>query len=217
MKERLVSEMIQAGYSPYREFHGEAEVENWAWAHYGDLLGMSPKSKLYEDIFAYTGSLSTPINRLLRHAPPYGTPEFFKYDPGDFQFAYEVIPGIAEALNRHRTPEAIVAYRFTQLKAMKQLCGTKRFRSGLLFSDKAFFSTTLLRKRLLQLGKEHRCNCVLKLYLPKGTHGAYVSFKDKRDLLREYEFLLPPNTKFEIAKVWTFTYPRVIECVALVD
>lgn len=209
--------MRRADYSQYREFHNEAEVENWAWTHYGDLLGISPKSKLYEDIFAYTGSLFTPVNRLLRYAPPYGTLEFSKYDPGDFQLAYEVIPEIAEVLNRYKTPEDIVAYRFTQFKVMKQLCETRWLRSRLVFSDKAFLSTTLLRKQLLQFGKDHRCNCVLKLYLPKGTHGAYVSFKDKRDLLREYEFLLPPNTKFEILKVWVLTYPRVIECVALVD
>lgn len=209
--------MRQTVNNQYREFRDEAEVEDWAWEHYGDLLRMSPKSKLYEDIFAYTGSLFTSVNSLMRAAPPYGAPEFSKYDPGDFQFAYEVIPGIADALDRYETPENIVAYRFIRLKAMKRLCGTMWLRSGLVFSDKAFLSTTLLREKLMQFWKDHRCDCVLKLYLPKGAHGAYVSFKDKRDLLREYEFLLPPNLKFKIVKVRAFTYPVMIECVALID
>lgn len=209
--------MRQTAYNQYREFRDGAEVETWAWKHYAGLLNMPRDSKLYQDISAYTGSLFTPVNRLMRALPPYGAPDFFEYDPGDFQMAYDVIPGIVDALNQYETPESTVAYRFTHLKVMCSLCGTKWLRSGLIFSDKAFFSTTLLQKQLVQFGKEHRCNCVLKLYLPKGTHGAYVSFKEEWSLLREYEFLLPPNIKFKIIKVWAFTYPARIECAALID
>lgn len=207
--------MKEIFYKHYREFRDEAEVEAWAWEHYAGLLSMPRDSKLYQDISAYTGSLFTPVNGLMRAIPPYGTPGFFECDPGDFQMAYDAIPGIVDALNQYETPENIVAYRFTHLKVMRGLCRTRWLRSGLIFSDKAFFSTTLLRKQLVQFGKEHRCNCVLKLYLPKGTYGAYVSFKEEWSLLREYEFLLPPNMKFKIVKVCAFTHPVLIECAAL--
>lgn len=192
-------------------------MEAWAWEHYANLLNMPRDSKVYQDISAYTGSLFTPVNRLMRALPPYGTPDFFKYDPGDFQMAYDAIPGIVDTLTQYEIPENIVAYRFTHLKVMRGLCGARWLRSGLIFSDKAFFSTTLLQEQLVQFGKDDRCNCVLKLYLPKGTHGAYVSFKEDWSLLREYEFLLPPNMKFKIVKVWAFRYPIMIECVALID
>lgn len=139
-------DMRQTVNNQYREFRDEAEVKDWAWDHYGDLLKMSPKSKLYEDIFAYTGSLLTSVNSLMRAAPPHGIPEFFEYAPGDYQFAYEAILGIADALDRYETPENTVAYPFTQLKATKRLCGTMWLLSRLVFSDKAFLSTTLLRK-----------------------------------------------------------------------
>lgn len=128
----------------------------------------------------------------------------------------EMIPRIADVLNQNKTPEDIIVYRFTHLKVMRNLCGTWLLRSGLTFSDKAFLSTTLLWKQLVPFGKDHHCNCMLKLYLPKGTHGAYVSLNDERDHLREYEFLLPPNLRFKIVKCCFLSYPARIKCVALV-
>lgn len=207
----------RTAYNQYREFTNEAEVETWAREHYAGLLQMSPKCQLYEDIFSYTGNLFTSVNELMRALPPYGTPAFLEYSPGNYWEEFEMIPRIADVLNQNETPEDIIVYRFTHLKVMRNLCGTWLLRSGVTFSDKAFLSTTLLWKQLVPFGKDHHCNCMLKLYLPKGTHGAYVSLNDEWDRLREYEFLLPPNLRFKIVKCCFLSYPARIECVALVD
>lgn len=200
-------------YSEYREFWDEAEAETWAREHYGTLLELPFESEVYKDFFAYTGNWSVPVNNIMRLLPPYGTPEFFECDPGEYQEAYDTIPRIVDVLNQYELPESIVVYRFTHLKMIRDLYGVRHLRTGQVFSDKAFLSTTLLRKQLVPFGRSRRCDCVLKLYLPKGMHGAYVSSQDERDVLREYEFLLPPNITFKIVKVHRLMYPKEIECV----
>lgn len=197
----------------YREFHSCDEIEAWAMEHYSKLLMLSPESQTYQTIFAYTGSWYKAINAILRVAPPYGTPEFGKLNPGDYQEACDAIRLIADKLDEFVLPEDVVTYRFTHIKDVKKLCGKTLLRQGVVFADKAFLSTTLLKEQLVEFGKQHHCNCILKLFLPKGLHGAYVSFMDERDCLNEQEFLLPPNVKFEIAKVHRLTFPIVIECV----
>lgn len=202
--------------SKYRKFRSEEEAESWAWEHYEEIMALSPESKLYKDIFAYTGNLFVPVNRVLRALPPYKTSKFTSYDLGAYHEYHDIIPEIIDTLNQYKTPENIVVFRFTHLRVIKNLCGTRWLRSGLEFSDKAFLSTTLLRNHLVAFGKQHHCNCVLELCLPQGTHGAYVSLPNPWDL-KEYEFLLPPNIKLKIINIYAFTYPVIIKCIAQVD
>jgi len=57
-------------------------------------------------------------------------------------------------------------------------------------------STTLVLGLLKEFAKKHRYNCVLKLYLPKGTKEAYIRFNNS--ILNEHEFLIPPNLTFRL-------------------
>lgn len=198
----------------YREFYSCEEAEAWAMEHYAKLMTLSPENQVYKTISYYTGSEYKILNELLRIMPPCGTLEFDKIDLREYQEECEEIHLIADTLNEFALPESIVTFRFTHIKDIRKLCGKAIPRRGMVFADKAFLSTTLLKEQLVDFGKQNRCNCILKLFLPKGLHGAYVSFKDERDCLNEQEFLLPPNIKFEIISIRWFTFPAVIECVA---
>lgn len=201
----------------YREFDSAQEAEQWSHQHYGDLLNMDPESALYRLIFAYTGSWYLVLNRLLRTCPTFGTPEFDTADFGEYEEEKQQIIEISQILNRHTLPENIIAYRFTHITDVIRLLGKHWPQKGKVFSDKAFFSTTLVQDLLIGFAEEHRCTCLLKIFLPKGIHGACVSFKTSKTLLNEQEFLLPPNVKMRIKKVHYFTWPIQIDCIALLN
>jgi len=69
----------------------------------------------------------------------------------------------------------------------------------------------LVPSLLKEFAKKHKYNCILKLYLPKGTKGAYIRFSNC--VLNECEFLLPPNSKFILVrKHISLKYRMVYEC-----
>lgn len=199
----------------YREFSSEEEAEEWARQHYADLIGIPRDDELHKIISSYTGSYYKWYNNLLRNYMPVNSSEFKKIDSIDVRENVIEIQKIIEALCKYSLPENIIAYRFTHKAVIKSLCSGKNICVGTIFSDKAFFSTTLIRKLLNEFMWKNHCNCLLKLYLPKGLSGAYVSIDKEWSCLNEQEFLLPPNTKFRIIRVHRFTYPLVIECMAL--
>lgn len=63
--------------------------------------------------------------------------------------------------------------------------------------------------------REHEMDCLLKIYLPKGFPGAYISEYREEDRLDENEYLLPAGTKLKIIKRRLFTWPMVFECIPL--
>lgn len=201
----------------YREFKSAEESETWAWQHYANLLGLPPEDELYKMISSYTGSYYKAYNKLLRTCPPLDSIEFRKINFEDYADLVEEIYKISRTLKNYSLPENITVYRFSHKKDIRKLCGKKIFCVGMEFSDKAFFSTTLVKDKLERFRKENRCDCLLKLYLPQGFPGAYVSFKQDWSCLNEQEFLLPPNVKFRILKIHYFTYPLEIECIAICD
>lgn len=200
----------------YTELKTSDAANEWAWKYYSDVLNMDPQSPLYVSIFSYTGSCSDHWNTLLRNCLTIEQGSFLKTSINFAKNTQEEIENIYHFLCQHTIPENIIVYRYTQLKDIQCLCGKKILRPKLQFSDKAFFSTTLVRSLLRHFACEKHCNCVLKLYLPQGLPGAYVSFKDKRSHLDEQEILLPCNTKFEILKVHWLRFPIVIECKAII-
>ena len=199
----------------YREFSNADEAERWAWEHYSDLLSLAPESEQYKLIFSYTGSWYKVLNRLMRVCPAVGSEAFDKVDFGDYAEEKAEIVALTSILQSYSLPEPIVVHRFAHLSDVVKMSGARILRKGVHFSDKAFVSTTLIKKLLVPFGKENGCSCVLKIYLPKGLHGAYVSFKTDKTLLNEQEFLLPPNVPIEIVKIHYFTWPIQIDCVAL--
>jgi hypothetical protein len=199
----------------YRQFNDAEEAEAWAQRHYADLLGLPPENEIRRSVFFYTGSCYRLYNKLLRDCPPLGSDEFEKIDFRESREEIAEIQKINKVLLEHTLPENIVVYRFTHKRIIRRLCNSKLVHKGDVFSDRAFFSTTLVRPLLEGFGKENRCDCILKLYLPKGLPGAYVSFKDGRSCLNEQEFLLPPNIKFRILRIYGLKYPQEIECLAI--
>ena len=194
----------------YREFSNTDEAERWAWEHYSDLLNLPPESELYKLIYYYTGSMYKIINILLRGSISNDT-----FDVEEYTEEIEAITKLNVMLQSHSLPEPITVHRFTYLSAIKRMAGVRFLHKGVCFSDKAFVSTTLIKKLLVPFGKENKCTCVLKIYLPKGIHGAYVSLKTYKTLLNEQEFLLPPNITMKIKKIHYFTWPIQIDCVAI--
>lgn len=199
----------------FQEFSNTDEAAQWAWEHYYDLLSIEPESKQYKLIFSYTGSWYTTLNRLMRVCPAIGSTSFDNIDLGDYSEEKEAIIALNSVLQDYSLPEAIVVYRFAHLSDILKMSGAHFLRKGVRFSDKAFVSTTLVKKLLVPFGKENRCSCVLKIFLPQGIPGACVSFKTDKTLLNEQEFLLPPNIPMEIVKVHYFTWPIQIDCIAL--
>ena len=201
----------------YREFKTAEEAEDWAGIHYADLLSMNPEDELYYIISTYTGSWYKCLNRLLRICPPLASADFNHVNFCEYEDEKQEILKINSALNRYSLPENIIVHRYTYLRDVIKMTGKCILRKGLCFSDKAFVSTTLVKGLLEQFSRENRCTCVLKICLPKGIPGAYVSFKTDKTRLNEQEFLLPPNIKMKITKVHYLTCPMQIECLALLD
>lgn len=125
---------------------------------------------------------------------------------------YTLVNLINNVVLNNFTPEDVIVYRSTRIKVIKELCGKQILRKGLIFADKAFLSTSFCAGCAYDYGKAHANDCILKLYLSKGTKGAYLSYKGTFSNLNEQEFLLAANTAFEIIKVHYFTRPMLIEC-----
>lgn len=201
----------------YREFDNIEETEIWARMYYSDLLNLPREDELHKMITYYTGSCYKWYNKLLRDYLPVDSDRFKEIDSADVRDDVIEIRRITETICKYSLPENIIAYRFTHKAVIKLLSNGQALRSGTEFSDKAFFSTTLIHYLLKDFRWNNRCNCLLKLYLPKGLPGAYVSIDKEWSCLNEQEFLLPPNIKFRILKIHHFTYPLKIECMAIYD
>ena len=199
----------------YRVFNEAVTAEQWAWKHYGDILNLDPESDLYNLIFSYTGSWYKVLNRLMRILPAIDSEDYETIDFKDYVEEREAIVFLNSILCSYSLPEPIVVYRFAHFSDIVKMSGHHVLWKDVCFTDKAFVSTTLVKDLLISFGKENGCSCILKIYLPQGMVGAYVSLKTENTLLDEQEFLLPPNITFKIIKVHYFTWPIQIDCVAL--
>lgn len=197
----------------YREFINTEEAEQWAWKHYADFLNFPPESEIYKTFFWYTGSWYTECNNIMRSIPE----KCIGINSGVSAEVIRAIQIMNDVLCSYSLPENVITYRFTHKEDIKKLCHAKRLPVGMTFADSAFLSTTLVKSLLENFGKENHGDCVLKLYLPKGTPGAYVSFNDNRSCLNEQEFLIPPHMRFQITKIHYFTFPLLIECMMVID
>lgn len=211
-------EMKEVEYTQYKEFLCAKDAEEWAHTHFSDVLALPKDSFTYQSVLYYTGSMSRKWNRTLRRCPSIESGDFEKYASSDCASDGEHIGRIKEVnrfIRQHNIPEDIVVYRYTHRKVLKQLCSAAILRKGMIFTEKGFCSTTLVKDALQKFSEQHECDCVLKIYLPKGLPGVYASLDFPLSVLCEYEILLPPNVQFEIVKVHTFSRPLLIECRAI--
>lgn len=201
----------------YKELRNSDEATTWANTYFSDILALDENNSVFKSLYYYTGSMSRKWNAVLRRSPSIESSDFEKYAGREFSSDGEQIRRIKEVnsiLRQHTIPENIVVYRYTYRKDLRQLCSAKSLKKGLCFTDKGFVSTTLVRELLLPFAKKRRHNCLLKLYLPKGLQGAYVSPPHSKTKLNEQEILLPPNTQFEIRKIHRSLFCTTIECTA---
>ena len=189
----------------YFEFHTADEAEHWAEIHYPNLCGEQRKNNPdYERLFFYGGSCYKPYNKALR------------YGWGYSEDTMHEVQQLIDILDKYELPEPVVAYRYTHKQDVKLLCLGKCPQPGMRFADKGFFSTSLVNYSLDVFKKKYGCNCLLKLYLPQGLHGTYISLKGTSSIQNEQELLVQRNTEFEILKIHRLTYPMLIECKAII-
>lgn len=213
-------EIKKVEYTQYKEFLCAEEAEEWAYTHYSDVLALPKDSFTYQSVLYYTGSMSRNWNKVLRLCTSIESGGLERYATGYFASDSEQLRMIKEVnrfLREHSIPENIVVYRYTHRKVLKQLCSAGILRKGMIFAERGFCSTTLVKDALQKFSKQHECDCVLKIYLPKGLPGAYASLDSPLSVLLEYEILLPPNIQFEIVKVHTFSHPLFVECRAILS
>lgn len=198
----------------YKEFENSDEGSAWGCLHFGDVL--TPiNNPAYESVCFYTGSMSRKWNTVLRRHPSIESGNFEYSARGEFAEDGEQIRRILavnSVLTQHNIPENIIVYRYTHKKLIRELCSKQILKRGMCFADKGFFSTTLVSQLLIDFAKKYRCDCLLKIYVPTGTRGAYVSIKNSLTTLDEQEVLFAPNVRLEIVKVNYLTSPLRIEC-----
>ena len=203
----------------FKEFENSNEGDSWGGRYFSDILNPED-NPYYESIFYYTGSMFRIWNKVLRRHPSIESGQFLHSAKGEFAEDGEQIKRILavnSVLTQHRIPENIIVYRYTHKKLIRKLCFTRSLRRGMTFVDKGFSSTTLVRDLLIDFAEKHACDCLLKIYVHKGTMGAYVSIKNPISRLNEQEVLLAPNTKIEIVKVNYLTHPLLVECKVVWD
>lgn len=199
----------------YREFYTDNDVHEWAMRYFKQWIKdiQIDDTQLKEDkldkknisylLYVYTGNMNIPYNRFLRG---FRNPE---EDDEDYSNDISII---VKEISKFELQENIVVYRYTYKGLFKHMFKSLKAEVGKSFMDKGFVSTTLVSKLLKRFAKEHNCDCILKLYLPKGTKGAYVSFD--KSILNEHEFLIPPNATFKLVrKYFSFKYWNIVyEC-----
>ncbi len=206
--------MHDESFMDYREFATSEEAHAWANEHYSDLMFEDRFGEARDKIIEYTGNTYIPINSVLRVAPDYGSEAYDKCNFGDREDYRDDIMLLHDTLSQFPLKENIVAYRAITWRSLFRLCkGVPR--KGIIFKEKAFASTSLVRSSVLYYSKEHNCPCILKILLPKGLSGAFVSNYADYDRLDENEFLIVPNSRFEIVAIHPFSRVQRIVCRAL--
>jgi hypothetical protein len=194
----------------FREFHSSQEADEWAIHNFGQWIKDIRDSKDNLDrnsvaylLYAYSGNMNIIYNRFLRG--------FKDFDEDESKEYSRDIAIIAKEISKFELQDNIIVYRYTNRKWFGYLFQGLKPRLGKMFTDKGFMSTTLVPQLLKEFAKNHRYNCILKLYLPKGTKGAYLKFDNS--ILNEQEFLLPLNSTFRlIRKRLSLKYGMVYEC-----
>lgn len=199
----------------YKQFQTEQEALCWvtkyyrAWLNYiQEYKNAKKPDNAAQLLYDYTGGMNIPYNQYLRKMN-----ELKKENVEQYSRDIDII---TKEISKFSLLENIVVYRYTSTGFFKTMFLSPKLQVGKTYTDPGFMSTTLVCNLLQAFAAKRKYNCLLKLYLPKGTKGAYVKFDDS--LLNEEEFLLPPNTTFRvIRKYFDFKYHRVYECEVLIQ
>lgn len=181
----------------FREFCTNQEAYKWAMDNFGSWIKRiqfdkdnDNKNNISNLLYDYTGSMNIIYNEFLREHNGFDEIEIKEYSKETAIIAKEIC--------KYSLQENIIVYRYTRKNLFKRMFETSKPKIEKTFTEKGFMSTTLIAEELKEFAKEHKYNCILKLYLPKGTKGVYITFHN--DLLNEHEFLLPPNSTFKLVR-----------------
>lgn len=197
------------------EFHSEQEAHEWAMKYYEKWIrdiqpDLANIEKLDENnigylLYSYAGNMNILYNEFLRGI----NKEVYKDNLDEYSKNIDII---TKEISRFELQDNIIVYRYTHKNLFKYLSKSLKIKIGNTVIDKGFMSTTLLPNLLRKFAKDHHYNCLLKIYLPKGTKGVYIRFD--KSVLNEHEFLLPPNATFKIVKKYfSIKYLKIVyEC-----
>lgn len=194
----------------YKKFKTEDDAKKWAkenYEHWLEKIQITKYSYLSENVndllYGYSGNMDRIYNQMLRGKKKYNKKETEKYT--------QHINIINNTISKLQLKENIQVWRWTDKKEFKLLFKSNNIKKGDTFIDRAFMSTTLVVDLLENFAKERKYDCLLKLYLPKGTKGAYIDFYSKQSILNECEFLLPIGTSFVLKR--KYFSPRYMKMV----
>lgn len=182
----------------FHEFYSIKEAKSWGKKYYGKI----PEENIYSEIEQYCGYLFNPINAVLREE------DLSWYGENAEERYQNRIHIIKPWLYNFKLPEDIIVYRAISKKHLhkmkswsKEIFGDNK---NILY-ELGFLSTSLV---LSELKKLYPKSIYLKIYLLKGTAGAYVDLISKRS--EEQEFLILPGAKLYILKKFKETYTCVL-------
>lgn len=207
----------------FKELETSDEADNWAKCYFNDVIEATINSETYMSLMYYTGSMARKWNAILRSIDVgFDSVDFDKEYGKHFAPDGDQLRRTKETYNfiiSQSIPENIVVYRYMDFSVLERYFNQCENIEGELYIDKGFMSTTLVASLLEEFSQKHQCNCLLKIYVPSGTVGAYVSPHNNFSRLNEQEVLFPPNTKVKILKItkpflWRLLKKQVyIECV----
>lgn len=204
----------------YKEFILEQEVEDWFEKDYKEFLrdinfNANNNNTLGGALYNYSGSMHSRYNELLRlaHGSIKKLEEIVNHNPNYIE-SYQDINLIYKAIQKNKTNENIVVYRFKDESIFKYLriVITKRK----IIVEKNFMSTTLLpfSKTMEKFNLNSKYKILKKINIPEGTNCVPIRFNTKLSLLKEYEILLPPNIK---TKLKTLKIKRLLPLLILAE
>jgi hypothetical protein len=182
----------------FREFYSIEDAKIWGKKYYSK----APEENIYSEVEQYCGYLFNPINAVLRRE------DLSWYEENAEERYQNRIQIIKPWLYSFKLPEDIIVYRAI---SKKHLCKMKLWSkekfgdSKNILYEYGFLSTSLV---FVELKKLHPDSIYLKIYLLKGTTGAYVDLISKRS--EEQEFLIPPGARLYVLKKTREVYTCVL-------
>ena len=177
--------------SSYRSFSTEEEAEEWGNKYYGkwseeyktNIINLKQifESSGYSAIEEYCGHDYKNINSILWDERLDNASDLYKIKINTMLLSIALAP---------RIPENIVVYRGVSNSFIRELKSDRK--KDFWKRYKGFLSTSLISNFELDHGYE----AILRIYLPKGTYGAYVTNVSGRS--QEQEILFLPNAYLKL-------------------
>lgn len=203
----------------YRMFKNEDEAEKWGrqlYGEWGDKIKKIEKAKDSSSMFKenswvkvlieyYCGYKYIDINNYYRYGNEVNVLSSYRY---------KAVRLSEQLLQAPRVNENIIVYRYVTTDVVSKLIDANKHNSNKYYLERGFMSTSLIKPKAEDIKIEQ---CVLKIYVAKGTVGAYVNTVVFRS---EYELLLQNNLYIRLCNKPYFDKEintNVYECKISID